>query len=197
MLIDVKALAEDYTYVGIVERTIGKLIGNLVDLPVTDFTEDVARPEYDFLVGDLPVELKITDGFMIPVEMSKGEDGSVPSGVAVTKAPYVLYISNGRARDEEGEGHPAAKVRLFETNWLIKTAKQIEPRRFKGPKASEDANVHYIKGPWHNKDIWLGDMQYAESGGRWFIDTDTFTPSRQAIGAIQLLEQEYRDGSFD
>lgn len=195
MLIDITACT-DHAYNGICEREIARILSELSGLSAHDFSCG-PRSEYDWLLGCLPMELKMSSHFALPVELSKDREGLIPSGIAVTKAPYVLFITNGHAKDEIGNTKAVAKVRLFKTRWLIRTARAIEPTQYEGLTESQHAYVHYIMTEFHRNDFWLGDMEFVQKEGKWFIDTSTFVPSRKAAGILTGLEQEFKDGTFD
>lgn len=196
MLIDIKACT-DHTYNGICERAIGRLLTRISGLPAHDFSEG-PRSEYDWMLGHLPMELKMSSHFALPVEMSKDREGLIPSGVAVTTAPFVLFITNGHGpKGMDGKSTPVAKVRMFETKWLKREARKVEPTEYVGDTDSQTSYVHYIKTEFHNNDIWLGDMQFVRKEDKWFIDTDTFIPSRYAGGALNTMELEYINGTFN
>lgn len=202
MLIDVKGLKGDnstgYVYNDLVEREIARLLSQVSGLPATDFGTNAARPEFDFILGDLPIELKITDGVYLPVEVAKDEACTVPSGVAVSIAPYILYISHGHGSKQEGS-KPVAKMRMLPRKRLLSDARKTPPSFYKQPNGTECAVVHYLKGPFFTGDIWLGDMGFAqdEKKERWLFDTSTFTPSRKAGDMLRWLNQGYIDGDLD
>lgn len=204
MLIDVRGLRGDtstgYVYAELVERDIAQLLSSLSGLPVSQLGSSSARPEYDFLLGDLPMELKITEGEKLPVEVAKDESGSVPSGVSVSLAPYILYLSNGHGRKAAGSP-PAGKLRLLNRRWLIKQAQKTSPSFYRvSPSSTENALVHYV-GPFFNgepNELWLGDMEYVQdaSGERWLYDTSTFVPSHKAAGLLRWIHQAYIEGDI-
>lgn len=205
MLIDVKGLRGDsstgYVYNDLVEREVAQMLSRACGLPASDFGTGVARPEYDFRLGELPVELKITDGVYLPVETSKDPEGLVPSGVAASIAPYILYLSHGHgARGPNGEeGEPCVKVRMVERKWLLRTARKTPPSTYTNGKTSEHATVFYIKQSFLQNDLWLGDMGFTQSedGTRWLFDTATFVPSKKCAGILQSLNEAYKQGDIE
>lgn len=196
MLIDPTHLT-DYAYNGIVEKAIGQLLAKESGLLDRDYCFGEARPEYDFLLGHLPIELKITDNVYLPVEVSKDLEGNVPSGVAVSIAPYILYLSHGHGPKSEGS-QPCIKVRLLPRKWLLKQAKKSAPTVYTNGKETEHATVYYIKQDFLKDDIWLGDIQFKldETTGRFLYDTSTFVPSHKAGAMLRWLNQGYIDGDI-
>lgn len=196
MLIDPTQLT-DYAYNGIVERVVGHLLSDESGLPDHDYCFGEAREGYDFRIGQIPVELKITNNVYLPVEVSKDLEGKVPSGVAVSIAPYILYLSHGHGPKSEGS-QPCVKVRLLPRKWLLKEAKKSPPSVYTNGKQTEHATVHYIKQDFLKDDIWLGDMQFKldETTGRYLYDTSTFVPSAKAGAMLRWLNQGYIDGDI-
>jgi hypothetical protein len=198
MLIDPTELAFDYVYNDLVEREIASILSKLSGLPVSGFGEHCPRPEYDFFLGQLPVELKITNGVYLPVEVAKDEACTIPSGVAVSIAPYILYISHGHGSKADGS-KPVAKVRMLPRKKLLSDARRTPASFYTKGGPTQHALVHYLKGPFFTGDIWLGDMEFKqdEKGERWLYDTSTFTPSRKAAGMLQWLNKGYIDGDLE
>lgn len=202
MLIDVQGLKGDsstgYVYNNLVEREIARLLSEVSGLPASDFGGEQPRAEYDFKLGDLPVELKITSGVYLPVEVAKDEACTIPSGVASSIAPYILYISHGHG-SKEGGSQPVAKVRMLPRKKLLLEARKTPPSFYKQPNSTECAVVHYLKGPFFKGDIWLGDMGFTmdEKGEQWLYDTAAFEPSRKAGAMLRWLNQGYIDGDID
>jgi hypothetical protein len=202
MLIDVKGLRGDsstgYLYNELVEQEIARLLAMISGLSASDFGAGTARPEYDFKLGELPIELKITDGEKLPVEVAKDAAGLISSGIAISIAPYILYLSNGHGSRSEGS-RPVGKLRLLSRKKLLAAAKKTPPSFYtKGdPNSTENALVCYL-GPFFNDDIWLGDMQFAqdEKKERWLFDTSTFVPSQKAGAMLCWLNKGYIDGDI-
>lgn len=206
MLIDVKGLRGDsstsYDYNDLVEREVARILTELSGLPASDFSTGCARPEYDFMLGQLPIELKITSGEKIPVEVAKDQQGLTASGVAVSIAPYILYISNGHGYKSQGS-RAVGKMRLLKRKWLLSEARKSPPSFYKGgdPNSTENALVCYL-GPFFNgepREFWLGDMEFTQDSKqeKWLYDTGTFVPSRKAAGYLQSIHQGYIDGDID
>lgn len=200
MLIDPTELYQGlhfYTYNDIVEREIGRILSHVSGLPVSRFSENVARPEYDFYLGDLPVELKITNGVYLPVEVAKDEAATIPSGVAASIAPFILYISHGHG-NKAGGSAPVAKVRMLERKRILRECRNSPPSFYPGKTENEGALVYYLKGPFFTNDMWLGDMEFRqdEKQEKWLYDTSTFVPSRRAAGFLQSINSAYIAGDI-
>lgn len=197
MLIDPTELAFDYVYNDLVERAVALMLSDLSGLPVSQFGEHCPRPEFDFYLGSTPMELKITNGIYLPVEVAKDIEATIPSGVAVSIAPYILYISHGHG-SKEGGSRPVAKVRMLPRKKLLSAARKTPPSFYTSGGPTQHALVHYLKGPYFNGDIWLGDMEFkqTENSEKWLYDTDTFVPSRQASGWLNCMNQGYIDGDI-
>lgn len=203
MLIDVAGLRGDgstsYDYNDLVEREIARLLSHVSGLAASGFSDGSARPEFDFMLGQLPVELKITSGERLPVEVAKDKEGLIPSGVAVSIAPYIVYISNGHGAKSNGS-KPVGKVRMLSRKKLLAAAKRSPPSFYKmgDPNSTENALVCYL-GPFFNDDLWLGDMQFVQDSKqeKWLYDTDTFVPSHKAAGYLRWVHQGYIDGDID
>jgi hypothetical protein len=198
MLIDPTELAFDYVYNDIVERAVAQLLSRISGLPVTQFGEHAPRPEFDFYLGSTPVELKITSGVYLPVEVAKDLGATIPSGVAISKAPYILYISHGHGAKADGSP-PVAKVRMLPRKKLLSDARKTPPSFYTKGGPSQHALVHYLKGPFFTGDIWLGDMslKQSENGDKWLYDLDSFVPSRKAHSLLNWINQGYIDGDID
>lgn len=197
MLIDPTELANDYVYNALVEKAVAQMLSNVSGLPISHLSEDIARPEFDFMLGSLPIELKITNGVYLPVEVAKDEAGTIPSGVAISIAPYILYISHGHGRKIDGSP-PVAKVRMLSRKQILIDARKSPPSFYTKGTPSQHALVHYLTGPFFANDLWLGDMEFKhdKTGDRWLYDTETFTPSHKAGGILNWLNQGYVDGDI-
>lgn len=197
MLIYPKWLAFDYDHNDIVEREIARLLSEVSGLPASEFGNGTPRLEFDFILGSMPLEVKITNGVALPVEVSKMQNGSVPSGVASSKAPYIVYLSHGHGERAEGSP-PVGKLRLLPRKKLLTMARQSQPTFYKGTTASQDALVHYVQGPYFTDDIFVGNMEfkYSESDDIWMYDTSTFVPHTYAGARIRWAHQGYVDGDI-
>lgn len=195
MLIDPTELAFDYVYNDIVERAIARLLATVSGLPVSDFGNGTPRPEYDFKLGELPIELKITSGVYLPVEVAKDEHRTIPSGIATSIAPYILYVSHGHGQRSTGS-QPVAKMRLMPRKQLLRDIRNTPPSFYRGDTPSQDALVFYLKGPYFNNDIWLGDLPMVQSGDRWLYDAGNFIPAKTAGDKLRWIHQGYLDGDI-
>lgn len=211
MLVNVGQLFGDsqcggYAYTYLTEREIGGRVATLTDTEATDFGTDTARPGYDFRLNGMPVELKMTNGVALPIEMAKDREQTIPSGLAVTIAPVVIFVSNGHAFREGIGTVPVAKIRAFRTIDCLRAIKGTTPTFFERPNANESALVYYMTGrtvtgrasPYFTNDIWLGDMDYVQNtdGQTWSIDTSTFVGSPNAKAKMHWLIQGYHDGDI-
>lgn len=197
MLIDPTELAFDYAYNYVVEQAIASLLSSTSGLPITQLGGTGARPEFDFYLGSTPVELKITNGVYLPVEVAKDLAATIPSGIAVSIAPYILYVSHGHGAKANGSP-PVAKVRMLPRKKLLSDARKTPPSFYTNGGPSQHALVHYLKGPFFTGDIWLGDMEMklSESGEKWLYDTDTFAPSHKAGAMLNWINQGYIEGDI-
>lgn len=197
MLIDPTELALDYAYNDVVERAVATLLSTVSGLPATQFGDNTPRPEFDFYLGSMPMELKITNGVYLPVEVAKDEAGTIPSGIAVSIAPYILYISHGHGRKSDGSP-PVGKIRLFPRKALLKSARKTPPSYYTAGGPSQHALVHYLKGPFFTGDVWVGDVGFKQSerGDRWLYDLSTFLPAKNVGAKLRWLNQGYIDGDI-
>lgn len=197
---DPRDLAGNYVFNSMVEHRIAHILSEVSGLEAHDFCMDSPRPEYDFKLDQLPVELKITNSVYLPVEVSKDVEGTIPSGLAVSTAPYILYLSHGHGpRSPAGDpGKACVKVRMIERKWLLRNAKKYEPTVYQSGSVTEHAVVHYIRQDYLVNDLWLGDMNFkqSETDQRWLMDTTTFTPSRQCGGILRSLNEAFIAGDI-
>jgi hypothetical protein len=211
MLVDVGRLFGDsscggYIYNDLAEQDIAGRLAALIGAVASDFSPGVARPEFDFTIDGMPVELKMTNGIYLPVEVAKDEARTIPSGLAASTAPVTIFISNGHGEKQLGSP-PVAKMRAFLTKECLKQIRGTPPSFFRKPKESECALVFFMTGKtvdgrksaFFSNDMWLGDMEYVPNadGETWSIDTDTFKPSHKAAGYLRWLIQGYRDGDIE
>lgn len=175
--------AESYFHNGLMEQEIAAIIGSATQLQPHDFLAG-ARPEYDcqlrgdFLSdydvpfnGSAQIEIKTTTKSTIPVELYKDDEETIPSGLNISTAPFIITLSMSHSND-------IAKLRAFRRNVLLRSV-GLGVRHFFPGKTKSQGSVQYQipctnETPSH---LWLGDFLVVDQfAGRVGILSESFTP---------------------
>lgn len=194
-------LAQDYVLTGIVERYIGKIIGDLGGERAVDFSTG-PRTSHDWAYGDsstgiITVELKTTSNVTFAVELSKDREGLVKSGIGATSADLVAVLAMGRGaiRDGETRGPDIGKLRLYTPKVLRAATYGREPMLIRSSlNVTEDAYVVNIdpRAPthWHVGDV---PTVLASDGETWMYSLGDFIPATGADARVRALFAEIRE----
>lgn len=162
MLIVPQYSAHSYDYNDRVEKAIASLLSEITGLDATDFgSVGVPRPEYDFKLGGVQVELKTSMSASVPVELYKDDEETIPAGLLASTAPLVVTLSLGK-RSNFGE---VGKLRVFKRNTLLTAAPKFGKRHFYEGASSSQGSVTYSIPEYATRDIrdvWLGDVPLRE-----------------------------------
>ena len=113
MLIEPKTLATLYEAANLVEEFIANLVvehGGAKS--VSDLATGVARAGYDFRLDNVPIELKMTASWKIPVEIKQSKRPICAENGFSEKEGNLFKTKNGRKRTKK-EGRRAKVERYF------------------------------------------------------------------------------------
>lgn len=195
MIIIPSYCAVSYAYNDRVERLVGDYLAKITGLKATNFSTGVARPEFDFELGDergtVQIELKTTSSIYIPVETHKDEKQTIEAGLLTSTAPLVVTLSVGR-RNHFGD---IGKLRVWKRSNLLRFGPKNGIKRFHAGTTESQGSVTYSLNP--SKDhvhTYLGDVpivyQFNGTGDGSKIlgyDLDSIFDDNK-INALELLE---------
>jgi hypothetical protein len=147
--------AESYDHNDLVEREIARILSRMTGFDATNFGEqNKARPEFDFELGGIQIELKTTLKQTIPVETHKDEAETIPAGVLVSTAPIIVVLNMGKNKN-----NMIGKLRAFKRSTLLRHINHGYKHFFQGKTPSQNSLTYYVpvtnETPPH---CWLGDF---------------------------------------
>lgn len=195
---DIAGGPNSYDLNDLVERDIAGIFAAASGLTAGGFGEGVARPEYDFTIGGMPIELKITKGIDVPIEIGKDRDLILAAGLFVTKAAWWIFLMDGKESDIGCGKFRAYSVKALRNAVYGGKMKGL-PTYYPGASASQCALVHYME-PFAIPDMWLGncDKLITPMGKTIGYDLSTWRDAGSNAGdKIRNIVEEYHQDLKD
>lgn len=191
-------LALDYTWNEIVERTIADMLSTYTSIAYYDMA-NYARPEYDWLMSGVRIELKTTLQNRLFVELSKDPEGLTPSGLGGSEAEIVIVLMRGYNKLPEGRTHAVGKLRAYSRRKLIAHAKRRGiPYQYVDGALTEHAYGYQLWDVYGiANETWLADVPIVSlDDGREGYNLSKSTVNRYGMMGLACMIQAFSDGDM-
>lgn len=170
MYVDILKLT-DYVYNDTIEPEIQNLLSSIIGLNAGKISEGY-NPRYDFYIGNLAVELKITRKFKPLIEIQRADER--PSGITLSTSDLYCIIS--QAKSKSGNDYVNVyKCRLYKTSDLRQYILSNSSNTIKYASSDKGpGSINVEIDPKVVPHIWLGDFKNITSTGFY---TESFVKS--------------------
>jgi len=166
MLVEILKLT-DYTYNDTIEEEIQSLLSSSTGLQSGRITTGYS-PDYDFMLGNLKIELKLTVKTIPEIEISTAN--GKPSALALSKSDFYCIIGPGKSK-KDNIWEDVFKVRLVKTQDLKNYINKSSTRVSYGVDVNSPGSIRVPVDLKEVDHLWLGEFKQLS---RVSFDTNSY-----------------------